>query len=126
MKLGKKVIVITGSGAGIGRASALGFAQEGASVIVADINLVAATKTVDLITAAGAQHSGTGQTCPTGVCAKVGETNLSTYLQVDVLVNNAAVQVNKTAEDTSFEEWNRQLAVNLGGVFMFKILPPLL
>ncbi|MBS1751554.1 MAG: SDR family oxidoreductase [Bacteroidetes bacterium] len=119
MKLGKKVIVITGSGAGIGRASALGFAQEGASVIVADINLVAATKTVDLITAAGgtALPVQTDVSDPESVQKLVKQT-LSTYLQVDVLVNNAAVQVNKTAEDTSFEEWNRQLAVNLGGVFL--------
>jgi NAD(P)-dependent dehydrogenase (short-subunit alcohol dehydrogenase family) len=34
------------------------------------------------------------------------------------LVNNAAIQVNKTVEDTTFEEWNKQLSINLGGVFL--------
>ena len=40
------------------------------------------------------------------------------FKTVYAIVNNAAIQINKTAEDTSFEEWNRQLAVNLGGVFL--------
>ena len=40
------------------------------------------------------------------------------FKSVYAIVNNAAIQINKTAEDTSFEEWNRQLAVNLGGVFL--------
>ena len=38
--------------------------------------------------------------------------------RVNVLFNNAAIQVNKTIEDTTFEEWNREMAVNLGGVFL--------
>ena len=40
------------------------------------------------------------------------------FSQVNVLLNNAAIQVNKTIEDTTFEEWNREIAVNLGGVFL--------
>ncbi len=37
---------------------------------------------------------------------------------LDILVNNAAIQVNKRIEDTTPEEWNRQMAVNVGGVFL--------
>jgi NAD(P)-dependent dehydrogenase (short-subunit alcohol dehydrogenase family) len=40
------------------------------------------------------------------------------YSKIDVLVNNAAIQVNKTIEDTTFEEWNAQMSVNVGGVFL--------
>jgi NAD(P)-dependent dehydrogenase (short-subunit alcohol dehydrogenase family) len=40
------------------------------------------------------------------------------FSRVNVLFNNAAIQVNKTIEDTTFEEWNREIAVNLGGVFL--------
>ena len=40
------------------------------------------------------------------------------FARVNVLFNNAAIQVNKTIEDTTFEEWNREMAVNLGGVFL--------
>ena len=46
------------------------------------------------------------------------EETIAGFSSVHALVNNAAIQVNKTAEDTSFEEWNRQLSVNLGGVFL--------
>jgi NAD(P)-dependent dehydrogenase (short-subunit alcohol dehydrogenase family) len=119
MKLDKRVVVITGAGAGIGRACALEFAKEGASVVIADIDMNAATATAALIKAAG----GTATPVQADVSDPVSvqsllEQTLRVYPLVHTLVNNAAVQINKTAEDTSFEEWNRQLAVNLGGVFL--------
>jgi NAD(P)-dependent dehydrogenase (short-subunit alcohol dehydrogenase family) len=43
---------------------------------------------------------------------------LQAYAEVHVLVSNAAIQVNKTVEDTTVEEWNREMAVNVGGVFL--------
>ena len=43
---------------------------------------------------------------------------IANFSVVHALVNNAAIQVNKTIEDTSFEEWNQQLSINLGGVFL--------
>ena len=51
MKFSNKTVVVTGSGSGIGRATALCFAKEGANVVVADINLPAALDTVELIKA---------------------------------------------------------------------------
>jgi len=54
---------------------------------------------------------------PESVQKLVAET-LRAFSQVHVLVNNAAIQVNKTVEDTTVEEWNREIAVNLGGVFL--------
>jgi NAD(P)-dependent dehydrogenase (short-subunit alcohol dehydrogenase family) len=79
----------------------------------------AATATAALIKAAG----GTATPVQADVSDPVSvqsllEQTLRVYPLVHTLVNNAAVQINKTAEDTSFEEWNRQLAVNLGGVFL--------
>lgn len=119
MKLDKKVVVITGAGAGIGRACALEFSGEGASVVIADININAATETAALIKAAG----GTAIPVQADVSKPESvqnllEQTLNVYPLIHILVNNAAVQINKTAEDTSFEEWNRQLSVNLGGVFL--------
>ena len=119
MKLKDRVAVITGSGAGIGRASAVEFAREGARVVVADINFAAAQETVRHITESGgtAHAVGTDVADPASVETLVRET-LRVFSQVHILFNNAAIQINKTVEDTTVEEWNREMAVNLGGVFL--------
>lgn len=119
MDLQNRSVVITGSGSGIGRACALEFAKEGANIVIADIQPDAAEETVSRITAAG----GKAFACrvdvskPDSVAALVSET-IKQYGKIDVLVNNAAVQVNKTIADTSFDEWNTQMLVNVGGVFL--------
>jgi NAD(P)-dependent dehydrogenase (short-subunit alcohol dehydrogenase family) len=119
MKLQNRSIVITGSGSGIGRALALGFAKEGAYIVVADINLDAAKETAAQIEAAGGKAIAchTDVSKPDSVAALV-DTTLKAYTKIDALVNNAAIQVNKTIADTSFEEWNSQMSVNVGGVFL--------
>jgi NAD(P)-dependent dehydrogenase (short-subunit alcohol dehydrogenase family) len=119
MKLKDRVAVITGSASGIGRASALEFAKEGARVIVADINLPGARETVKQIES----ETGMALAVETDVSAPDSVQELVTKViesfgKVDVLFNNAAIQVNKTVEDTTFEEWNREIGVNLGGVFL--------
>jgi NAD(P)-dependent dehydrogenase (short-subunit alcohol dehydrogenase family) len=88
-------------------------------LVVADINLNAAEETVGLIVAAG----GKAFACRADVAnpdsvAELVNTTIKKYGKIDVLVNNAAIQVNKTIADTSFEEWNAQMAVNVGGVFL--------
>jgi NAD(P)-dependent dehydrogenase (short-subunit alcohol dehydrogenase family) len=119
MKLKDRVAVITGSASGIGRATALGFAKEGARVVVADVNSQGAAETVKLITAG----SGTAVAVETDVSNAdsvqgLVHRTLQAFSRIDALVNNAAIQVNKTVEDTAVEEWNREIAVNLGGVFL--------
>ncbi len=119
MKFANKSVVITGAGSGIGRACALEFAKEGAALVIADINLNSAAETVKLIGSAG----GRAFACqadvskPESVMALV-DFSIGNLSAVHALVNNAAIQVNKTIEDTSFEEWNLQLSVNVGGVFL--------
>jgi NAD(P)-dependent dehydrogenase (short-subunit alcohol dehydrogenase family) len=119
MRFENKTVVITGAGSGIGRATAICFAKEGANTIIADINPEAAEETVVLIKAGkgSAVAFKSDVADPVSVQALVAFT-MKTFSSIHALVNNAAIQVNKTAEDTSFEEWNRQLAVNLGGVFL--------
>lgn len=119
MKLANRVAVITGSGSGIGRACAIEFAREGAAVVVADINTEGAAETVKLIRAI----NGTAMVCETDVSKpesvmKLVEYTLKSYSRIDFLINNAAIQVNKTVEDMSFEEWNLQMSVNVGGIFL--------
>jgi meso-butanediol dehydrogenase / (S,S)-butanediol dehydrogenase / diacetyl reductase len=119
MRLKDRVAVITGAGGGIGRASALEFAREGARVVVADINLAGAQETVKQIKALGGQGIAvqTDVASPESVKHLVHEA-LTTFGQIHVLFNDAAIQVNKTIEDTTVEEWNREMAVNLGGIFL--------
>ena len=119
MRLKDQVVVVTGAGSGIGRASAKEFAKEGARVVVADINFRGALETVKQIEA----DSGTARAVEVDVSVadsvkRLVEETLQGLSQIHVLLNNAAIQVNKTVEDTTVEEWNREIAVNLGGVFL--------
>ncbi|MBS1736484.1 MAG: SDR family oxidoreductase [Bacteroidetes bacterium] len=119
MKLQDRSVVITGSGSGIGRACAIEFAKAGASVVVADIDLNAAEETVKKINASG----GKAFACQADVSnpasvASLVETTIKRFSKIDALINNAAIQINKTIADTSFEEWNKQMSVNVGGAFL--------
>jgi len=119
MKLKNRVVIITGGGSGIGRACGEEFAKEGAQVVIADINFNTAKETMQLINDAGgvAFAIEADVSNPDSVQKLVAET-IARLSDVHALVNNAAIQVNKTVEDTTFEEWNQQLSINLGGVFL--------
>lgn len=119
MKFENRNVVITGAGSGIGRACALEFAKEGANVVVADLNIEGAIETAQQIKKLNrnAVAVKADVSKPDSVQNLVKEV-IATYSSIHTLVNNAAIQVNKTVEDTSFEEWNAQLSVNVGGVFL--------
>src|SRR5436190_1367440 len=106
MKFKNKVVVITGAGSGIGRACAAEFAKEGAQIVIADINLKAAEETVQLINNndGDAFAVEADVSSPASVQKLVDET-INRFSNIHALVNNAAIQVNKTVEDTTFEEW---------------------
>lgn len=119
MKLQDRIAIITGSASGIGRASAKEFAKEGARVVVADVNQNGAEETVKQIESAG----GSAVAIQTDVSSaesvqQLVARALSLHGRIDILFNNAAIQVNKTVEDTTVEEWNREIGINLGGVFL--------
>jgi NAD(P)-dependent dehydrogenase (short-subunit alcohol dehydrogenase family) len=119
MRLKDRVAVVTGAGSGIGRASALAFGREGAKVIVADIRIGTAQETVNLIREAKGEAGAveTDVSNPDSVQNLVAQT-IRTFSKIDVLLNDAAIQINKTIEDTTFEEWNKEVGINLGGVFL--------
>ncbi len=119
MRLKNRVAVITGSASGIGRACALEFGKEGAKVVVADINLSGARETVKQIElAAGVAIPVEADVSAPDSVKELVERTIQAFGRIDVLFNNAAIQVNKTVEDTTFEEWSREIGVNLGGVFL--------
>ncbi len=119
MRLKDRVAVITGAGSGIGRITADTFAQEGAIVVIADIDLNSAIKAFQALKEKG----GTGRAEQVDVADPDSvqlllKNTLASFSRIDVLVNNAAIEIDKTIEHTTFDEWNREVAVNLGGVFL--------
>ncbi len=116
MRLQDKVAVITGAGSGIGRACAVEFANEGARVIAADINAQGAFETSKLV--GGAITPVKVDVADSESVAMLARFVAEKFGAADILVNNAAIQVSKSVEETTEEEWTRQMAVNVGGVFL--------
>lgn len=114
-----RIVVVTGAGSGIGKACAICFAEEGAIVVVTDILLASAAATADYINNNGGHAiSYEADVSSESSVKSLANSVMKEHGPINALVNNAAIQVNKTVADTSFEEWNKQLAVNLGGVFL--------
>ena len=127
MRLQNKVAVVTGAGSGMGKAIAVLYAQEGAKVVVSDINEGTAQETVNEIKAQGGEAI--------AVVANVAkeediqnliDTAVSTYDTVDILVNNAGIMDGmQPAGEIEDELWERVFAVNTTSVMRAtrKVLP---
>lgn len=112
-----KVVVITGAGAGIGRACAVRFAREGCRVVVVDRTDDDGRATVDLLKSSGAE----ALFVPADValedqCRRFAEAACDAYGRIDVLVANAGVRVFGTVLESTGADWDTILAVNLKGV----------
>jgi NAD(P)-dependent dehydrogenase (short-subunit alcohol dehydrogenase family) len=118
MRLEQKVAIVTGGANGIGRATAVLFAREGASVVVADRDAAAGAACVrEIGTAGGTAHFvETDVSSDASVSALVAAT-VERFGGVDVLVNCAGVDVLASVVDTEPERWHRVLDVNLASVY---------
>lgn len=125
MRLEDRTAIVTGASSAIGRAIALRFAEEGANVVVSDVREDPIwdpddmKPTADLITARGgeAQYIEADVSQWEDVDHLVTKT-IEAYGRLDVLVNNAAVFYSTSILETSEEDWDSLMAVNLRGVFL--------
>jgi meso-butanediol dehydrogenase/(S,S)-butanediol dehydrogenase/diacetyl reductase len=118
-KLDQRVAVITAGGSGIGAATALRFAQEGASLVIADLS----GKRAEAVRAQIAGKGGNAVSIkmdaaePSGVRAAI-ELALDAYGRLDIMFNNAGLADLASLDEMSVESWNRVLAVTLTGTFL--------
>lgn len=119
MRLKDKVVVITGAGSGIGKSTALLFAQEGARVVVADVSVEQGEQTVHEIRGVG----GEAVSIPVNVTRKAEVEHMAglavqTFGRIDVLFNNAGISGVGAVHETTEEQWDNVVQVNLKGVFL--------
>jgi len=119
MRLKYKVAVVTGAGSGIGKAIALKFAQEGAKVVIADIDLDTANLTVKEIQENGQEAMAIAMdvTNEEQVDSAINEA-ISAYGGIDILVSNAGTQFISPIEDLALKDWKKLLAIHLDGAFL--------
>jgi NAD(P)-dependent dehydrogenase (short-subunit alcohol dehydrogenase family) len=122
MRLKDKIAIITGGGTGIGRATAILFAKEGAKVVIVGRRLEPLVETIDLIKMAG----GTGfyfqgDVSKSNDVQKIVLDTMQMYNKIDILFNNAAVFYSngKTILDLDEEVWDIVMSINLKGMFLF-------
>ncbi len=118
-RLGGRVALVTGAASGIGRAIALRLAEEGAKVVVTDIDDDGGARTVEAISAAGGEatfvhHDVVSEADWEAACAAAADA----FGGLDVLVNNAGMGDLAVIEDTTLADWERTVAIDQTGVFL--------
>ena len=119
MRLENKVALVTGAGSGIGESIALGFSKEGAQVVCADIDLSKAEQTALKISED--ESKSIAVQADVGIasdCEKQVNSTIKKFGQIDILVNNAGVGFHRLFLDTTLDDWNRVIGINLTGSFL--------
>ena len=119
MRLEGKTAVITGGGRGIGRATAVRFAEEGANIVLADLDLDSCKETEALVREAGGkavsiQADITSRQYASGVM----KTAKASFGSIDILVNNAGITLDAKLENMTDEMFDKVIDINLKAVFM--------
>ena len=119
MRLENKVAILTGIGAGIGQAAAIRFAEEGAKVVLADIDEPNALRTARMVEQAGGKAFVIRADISKPEDARaISDAAIAAFGSIDILVNNAADFTSKSVEDATLEDWHRVFGVNVFGTAM--------
>lgn len=119
MRLKDKVAIVTGAGSGIGREIALAYAREGAQVVIADVNQSGARETAAQLASEAITSLAVGVDVSdhTQVDA-LADTVIRSFGRIDILFNVAGIVIPRLLVETSVEDWDRTLDVNLKGTFL--------
>lgn len=130
MRLKNKVAIITGAASGMGQGEAIRFANEGAKVVIADLNIEGANAVAEDIKANGGEAIAVKvNVMDTEDILNCVEVATETFGPVDILVNNAGVfDKYATSLETTLDQWNFYLNINLTSIFQFSnaVLPSMI
>ena len=129
MRFTGKVVIITGSGAGIGQAAAVAFAREGAKVVVNSVTEKSGAETLALVEKQGGEGIYVqGDVSKSEDVKKIVAATIGRFGTVDVLVNVAGIVIAGRADNTREEDWDKMMDVNAKGTFMMirEVLPCML
>ena len=118
MDFSGKTVIVTGAGAGLGRAAALGFARLGASLVVNSISDSAAKVCADLVAQGVPAIFVKADVSEKEGAKKLIETAVKTFGGIDVLVNAAGIVANGSVEDCDEETWDKSMKVNVKSVYL--------
>ncbi len=114
-----KVAIVTGGGSGIGRASAFRLAAEGATVVVTDIDARSGKETAkSIVDRTGKANFVRHDVTDEGEWRSLVDFVEREHGKIDILLNNAGIYIIKPLIDTTVEEWNRLMAINVTGTFL--------
>lgn len=117
-RLQDKVVIITGGASGLGRAASLRFAEEGATVLIWDINAETAAKTrADIVALGGKSEVAIVDTTNAELVEAAAQACAQQFGRIDVLINNAGITRDATLKKMTLQQWQQVLDVNLTGVF---------
>src|SRR5258708_5952745 len=118
-RVARRVALITGAASGIGRATALLFAREGAVIALADLNANAGQRVADEITQSGGRvFFETIDVTRAADCQRLVERAIREFGRIDILFNNAGIIRRATILDLSEDDWDRVMAVNVKSIYL--------